>query len=60
MIWKNARLYNEDGSDIYNLSVELEVRVQASSCPACVSDLNRNSSMPGSPRRSPRSKSHQR
>ncbi|KAJ9648430.1 hypothetical protein H2199_001285 [Coniosporium tulheliwenetii] len=24
MIWKNARLYNEDGSDIYNLSIELE------------------------------------
>lgn len=25
-IWKNARIYNEDGSDIYNLSLELEVR----------------------------------
>lgn len=25
MIWKNAREYNEDGSDLYNLSIELEV-----------------------------------
>lgn len=24
MIWKNARDYNEDGSDLYNLSIELE------------------------------------
>jgi hypothetical protein len=24
MIWKNAREYNEDGSDLYNLSLELE------------------------------------
>ncbi|ORY00242.1 Bromodomain-containing protein [Clohesyomyces aquaticus] len=24
LIWKNAREYNEDGSDIYNLSIELE------------------------------------
>lgn len=24
-IWDNARIYNEDGSDIYNLSAELEV-----------------------------------
>jgi hypothetical protein len=24
LIWKNARDYNEDGSDIYNLSIELE------------------------------------
>ncbi len=24
VIWKNARIYNEDGSDIYNLSQELE------------------------------------
>lgn len=24
MIWKNARDYNEDGSDLYNLSLELE------------------------------------
>ncbi|KAL5376303.1 hypothetical protein PMIN03_012041 [Paraphaeosphaeria minitans] len=24
MIWKNARIYNEDGSDLYNLSLELE------------------------------------
>lgn len=27
LIWKNARIYNEDGSDIYNLSLELEVRM---------------------------------
>ncbi len=26
LIWKNARIYNEDGSDIYNLSLELEAR----------------------------------
>jgi hypothetical protein len=26
LIWTNARIYNEDGSDIYNLSLELEVR----------------------------------
>ena len=26
LIWKNARDYNEDGSDIYNVSLELEVR----------------------------------
>jgi hypothetical protein len=24
-IWKNARHYNEDGSDLYNLSIEFEV-----------------------------------
>lgn len=24
-IWKNARDYNEDGSDLYNLSIEFEV-----------------------------------
>jgi len=24
LIWKNARIYNEDGSDIYNLSLEFE------------------------------------
>ena len=26
LVWKNARIYNEDGSDLYNLSIELEVR----------------------------------
>ena len=26
-VWGNARTYNEDGSDIYNLAGELEVRV---------------------------------
>lgn len=26
LIWENARIYNEDGSDIYNVSLELEVR----------------------------------
>lgn len=25
LIWKNARIYNEDGSAIYELSIELEV-----------------------------------
>jgi hypothetical protein len=25
LIWKNARDYNEDGSDLYNLSLEFEV-----------------------------------
>lgn len=25
MIWNNARIYNEDGSEIYSLSQELEV-----------------------------------
>jgi hypothetical protein len=25
LIWDNARIYNEDGSDIYNVSLELEV-----------------------------------
>jgi hypothetical protein len=25
LVWKNARIYNEDGSDLYNLSIELEV-----------------------------------
>jgi hypothetical protein len=25
LIWKNARDYNEDGSDLYNLSIEFEV-----------------------------------
>jgi hypothetical protein len=25
LIWKNARDYNEDGSEIYNVSIELEV-----------------------------------
>lgn len=25
LVWKNARIYNEDGSELYNLSVELEV-----------------------------------
>jgi hypothetical protein len=28
LVWKNARIYNEDGSDLYNLSLELEVRTQ--------------------------------
>ncbi|KAF2682770.1 hypothetical protein K458DRAFT_341608 [Lentithecium fluviatile CBS 122367] len=27
LIWKNAREYNEDGSDLYNVSIELEVCV---------------------------------
>jgi hypothetical protein len=30
MIWKNAREYNEDGSDLYNVSIELEVCNRAS------------------------------
>ena len=25
LVWKNARIYNEDGSELYNLSLELEV-----------------------------------
>lgn len=25
LVWKNARIYNEDGSELYNLSIELEV-----------------------------------
>jgi hypothetical protein len=29
LIWKNARDYNEDGSDIYNVSLELEVGTAA-------------------------------
>jgi hypothetical protein len=29
LIWLNARDYNEDGSDIYNVSMELEVRAQS-------------------------------
>ena len=29
LIWKNARDYNEDGSEIYNVSLELEVRVSS-------------------------------
>jgi hypothetical protein len=28
LIWKNARDYNEDGSDIYNVSIELEVNTR--------------------------------
>lgn len=30
LIWTNARIYNEDGSDIYNLSLELEVWLRLS------------------------------
>lgn len=26
LVWSNARIYNEDGSELYNLSLELEVR----------------------------------
>jgi len=36
LIWKNAREYNEDGSDLYTLSQELEVRI---ACPARRSEL---------------------
>lgn len=25
LVWSNARIYNEDGSELYNLSLELEV-----------------------------------
>jgi hypothetical protein len=28
LIWLNAREYNEDGSDIFNLSLEFEVRTR--------------------------------
>lgn len=31
LIWRNAKHYNEDGSDIFNLAVELEVIVDLSS-----------------------------
>jgi hypothetical protein len=27
LIWRNAKTYNEDGSDIFNLAVEFEVRI---------------------------------
>lgn len=27
LVWSNARIYNEDGSELYNLSLELEVCV---------------------------------
>ncbi|KAF1360527.1 Bromodomain-containing protein [Lizonia empirigonia] len=27
LVWKNARIYNEDGSELYNLSLELEAKV---------------------------------
>lgn len=33
LIWKNARDYNEDGSEIYNLSIEFEVRMMTMSQP---------------------------
>lgn len=29
LVWSNARIYNEDGSELYNLSLELEVCRQA-------------------------------
>lgn len=37
LIWKNARDYNEDGSDIYNVSLEMEVCTR--SLQACLSML---------------------
>lgn len=28
LVWSNARIYNEDGSELYNLSLELEVCIE--------------------------------
>lgn len=38
LIWKNARDYNEDGSEIYNVSLELEVSYH-STITRCLKDL---------------------
>lgn len=56
LIWKNARDYNEDGSDIYNVSLELEVGQQS---PLTISIANeiRTSSKSASQRPRPRSMS---
>jgi hypothetical protein len=42
LIWLNARDYNEDGSDIYNVSIELEVRCAVSGN-IVLADSSRNS-----------------
>ena len=42
LIWKNARDYNEDGSDIYNLSLEFEVCTKITSQAVLYPDHNRN------------------
>jgi hypothetical protein len=43
MIWKNAREYNEDGSDLYNVSIELEV-CDCTSFAECGIDMSRKCS----------------
>lgn len=42
-IWKNARAYNEDGSDMYNLAGEFEVRLMFTSSRTWV-NMYRNTS----------------
>ena len=56
LIWDNARIYNEDGSDIYNVSLELEVwRFAASSWTS--TNSSRTSSTSVSPKPGQRSMS---
>lgn len=42
LVWKNARIYNEDGSELYNLSLELEVCTRRK-CITIVTDMTRKS-----------------
>lgn len=43
LVWKNARIYNEDGSELYNLSLELEVCIQKAVVDIAI-DMTRKSS----------------
>lgn len=43
LVWKNARIYNEDGSELYNLSLELEVCSQKAVADTVI-DVTRKSS----------------
>lgn len=49
LVWKNARIYNEDGSDLNNLSLELEVGIH-NALIKLVTNVIRKSSMRSSMR----------
>lgn len=43
LVWKNARIYNEDGSELYNLSLELEVCKQDACCDSFTNVIRKSS-----------------
>ena len=57
LIWKNARDYNEDGSEIHNVSLELEVSIHNHQVSKYTNTV-RNSSTNASQKPKPRSRSH--